>query len=85
VPFPRVDQEIRAGLLTKVVIEQDDIDGLLTNDLESLWNRGAVSGDFEVRFTIEQPAQTVTKERVIVEQKYADFRFARLCHCAFLF
>jgi len=34
----------------------------------------------KVRFAIEQSAEAVTEERVIVQQKYANFRHARLCH-----
>ncbi len=56
------------------------IDRLLTDDIEGFRYRRASGGDFEIRFALEQPAQALTEQLVIVHQKYSNLRNARLCH-----
>jgi hypothetical protein len=52
---PAPIQELSAGLLSKVVVEQDKIDLFLGYDPEGFFDRGARSNDSAFRIGFEQP------------------------------
>ncbi len=58
-----------ALLFAEIVIEKHDIDGLALHHVERFRGRGAASGDAQVRLSLEQPAEALAKEAVIVDQQ----------------
>ena len=66
-PFFGAIEELGSLLVTEVVIQQDHIDGFQILEIETFGGRGGIANDEKVRFGLEQPAEALAEEAVIVD------------------
>jgi hypothetical protein len=65
--LPGLDNELETSFFPQVIIQQDEIDGLLEQHSRGFPDRGTTNGHLHIGLGLKQPAQALSEESVIVQ------------------
>ena len=66
-PLPGLGNELKAPLFPEVIVQQDEINGLPAQDIGGFTDRCAKSCHHQIGLALQQPAEALSEERVIVQ------------------